>query len=1258
MNFYRYNIAESSWEIPTKGLFGPSIPGGTTYFPFTSGISAVSDGNEHLYLIRGNYDNVFMRYNVETGETTEMAKLPVGSWDGSSLAYVGNHNEIYYSPGAIRTTRAGKGNYFYKYNILTNTWSEIVLDQPPAQVGAGSSMTYDGSRYIYLTRGATTATWWRYDLDGTDGFRWTALLTTGAPTPTTGGKMVFIDDYIYSVRGGNNTIYRYDTLSPAWVALPVMPATISTGGGIVDGKDGYLYATRGTNTTDNYRYRISDGLTGTWSSVAAIPAQVQTGGFQENVSNRNWVTAGNGANSYPDGLYSYVISSTENGTGFKKIGTYTSEALDLTSVYKWANLSVNMTKPKNTFVSFETRTSDDGVAWSDWSTVSNEKIFGTKYVFNINSTPNKIIQVRSTLSSSDQIFSPVVNDFSINYYQDIAVPTNPSAVNAYSAATKITSINNDTWYNHGAPYFEWPAVDQIGGATDGVGGSGIAGYYVYFGTDQNGEPLDFQTSNSFQAGTLAVGQTYYLRILAQDNAGMIPPTAFTAFTYKFDNMAPINPSDISVTPTGYTASDNFAFLWTPDASDSFSGISKLQYRTDGDVPDVWTDIVDVNQVALTIPNVDHIVGAYQSGKNKFFVRVVDGAGNVSAPLMQEYYFSSSAPTPPESLVATPETSSENSFGFSWDKPLSFAGGDETKLVYHYSINMLPTDNNTVATSFKAVAPGPYATQKGENQFFVVAEDESGNIDYNQYATVKFYANTSNPPIPGKVQIFDTSDRENSKYSIAVKWTRPEGIDAANFDGFVIYRSDGSTYSNGDMIFREIAKTSGSAYVDGGEILLPSGDTTLESKLYYYHVKTKDKTSNYSAASSTVSIIPTGKYTQAPKLVGAPSFQTQAFQTTFTWVTDRVASSFVEYGKTISLGQTTGQVDSMTQHEVLVKGLEAGTKYFYQVKYIDPDGNIGTSEINSFETLPPPLISDVLVSEIQLYTAAVNWKTNVSATCTLDYGTYTIEGTGANSTHLERIDKLLPATDYRVRIKCIDSDLNMFSSDEYAFRTPEEPIVSGVNIENKENVDLPTIIIRYKTNVPTKTTIYYKPISSVNFLTYNNDELLLEHEAEITELAPAIEHIINVTGFDQNNIQAKPFEQKITTKTDSRPPQILLNRSMGRVSGRGNNAQSNVYIKIQTDEATRVNVLYAKGIVTKSFEQTTTDNVYGEHHLITIPAEAGQVYSYQFEALDDAGNKTLSDPVTVPVEQAKANATEVITKTFTNRFGWFSKLGGN
>jgi hypothetical protein len=218
------------------------------------------------------------------------------------------------------------------------------------------------------------------------------------------------------------------------------------------------------------------------------------------------------------------------------------------------------------------------------------------------------------------------------------------------------------------------------------------------------------------------------------------------------------------------------------------------------------------------------------------------------------------------------------------------------------------------------------------------------------------------------------------------------------------------------------------------------------------------------------------------------------------------------------------------------------------------------------------------------------------------------------------------------------------------------VVSEVTIENKENVDLPTVTIAYQTNVATSTLIYYKSAGGTNH-TYLTEDRVTEHTAEISDLDPAVEYTITVTGMDQYNIQAVPFEQKITTRTDSRPPKILSNKSMGRVSGRGNNAQANVYIKIETDEPSRIHVAYAKGIVTKSFEQSTSDDAFNTYHLITIPAVAGDVYSYQVEAIDDAENKSVTDAVTVAVEQSKANATEVITRTFLNNFGWISRFGG-
>lgn len=1247
--FYRFNIDESSWETPNRGFFGPSTSTGSSYFQYYYGSFMAGDGDDTLYIIRGYYDNTFGKYTVSTGEFTELSKLPVGAYNGANLVYNEDEGMIYYTPGAIRTTRSGLNNYFFKYDISENTWEEITTDIPPTQTNYGSTMAYDGSRYIYLTRGANSSTWWRYDTQASAGSRWSGTLATiSGWTQGYGGRILFKDNYIYSLRGQNtNTFYRYDTGGDSWVQLSDVPGNIYIGGDLIDGRDGYLYASRGNNTNEFYRYSIGSD---TWDTISSVPAQVYQGGTGGYVSNRIWTTSGTGANGYRDGIYSYVVGSEANGTGFEKTGTYTSESIDLLSVYEWANLTVTFDQPDNTFLSIETRTSDDETDWSSWTPVSNEHEYSNVHEYAIASETKRYIQVKFSFTSSDHIFSPKVDDFTIHYYQDITAPTNPSSISAYSDSGAGTPIVSGEWGKYTAPYFVWPAEGDAGGAADNVGGSGIAGYYVYYGTDSNANPFvsgAFQTETTYTASGMISGETSYLKIMAIDNAGMIPVDSYSAFTYSFDSTAPTNPSDISVIPAGYTAADSYEFVWLADATDLHSGLDKFQYQTGEDDANTWYDIADTGTVSITLPNVDHITGAYQSGKNWFYLRAVDAAGNVSAALSQEYYYSASAPSPPQNLTVTPEVSTTNAFTFQWARPSSFIG-DGAKLLYYYSINTLPNAFNVVETAVLSAGPGPFATQKGSNRFYVVAKDEAGNIDYDLYAYVDFSANTVAPGAPLNVQIFDTSDRENEEYSVALKWSPPSSYSEDDFAGYVIYRSDD------DSTYEQVATTSGSAYVDTG----------LESRLYYYYVKARDNTNNLSIPSSTVSIIPTGRYTTPPVLVGNPKVVSRSFSADFSWATNRVASSFVEYGKTIELGKTNGQIDSVTDHIVLLNGLSAGTKYFYRVKYIDQDGNIGTSDIDYFSTLPPPTISDFLVSDIGLDSAIVSWKTNTSATCTLTYNgaaglSNVVEELSGGSSHIEKIEGLAAETAYRASVTCVDGDLNEFDSDEYTFSTPVRPVASEVKVENRENVDIPTVMVEYLTNVPTTTLIYFKHADESQPHTFLQNEKTTEHSAVIEGLDPAKEYTLTIGGTDDNGIDIDPIEQKITTRSDSRPPEILVNRAVGKVIGRGSNAQSNIYVKVETNEPTRVVISYAQGVVSSTFEQSTPEDPSNTYHLITIPAETGNVYSYQVAAYDDADNLTKTSTVTVVVEQARASATEVISDTVASRFGWIMRLyGGN
>ena len=84
-------------------------------------------------------------------------------------------------------------------------------------------------------------------------------------------------------------------------------------------------------------------------------------------------------------------------------------------------------------------------------------------------------------------------------------------------------------------------------------------------------------------------------------------------------------------------------------------------------------------------------------------------------------------------------------------------------------------------------------------------------------------------------------------------------------------------------------------------------------------------------------------------VQAPSDTTSTSQ--IVWTTNVAANSAVDYGTTTSYGSST-PVDStmVTNHQVTVSGLAAGTTYYYQVSSTDSKGNHGQSGGHTFKTV--------------------------------------------------------------------------------------------------------------------------------------------------------------------------------------------------------------------------------------------------------------------------------------------------------------------
>jgi phage tail protein X len=125
--------------------------------------------------------------------------------------------------------------------------------------------------------------------------------------------------------------------------------------------------------------------------------------------------------------------------------------------------------------------------------------------------------------------------------------------------------------------------------------------------------------------------------------------------------------------------------------------------------------------------------------------------------------------------------------------------------------------------------------------------------------------------------------------------------------------------------------------------------------------------------------------------------------TISWTTDEPSTTQVNYGTTTSLGSSASSGGSVTSHSVALSGLASGTQYFYQVKSVDSNNNVGVSAQSSFSTVAvrtvPPVISNVVVTPGSGGTATISWTTDEVATSQVNYGTTstTLNSTVSNST---------------------------------------------------------------------------------------------------------------------------------------------------------------------------------------------------------------------------------------------------------------------
>lgn len=900
--------------------------------------------------------------------------------------------------------------------------------------------------------------------------------------------------------------------------------------------------------------------------------------------------------------------------------------------------------------------------------------------------------------------TPTMPHISIGLTTDTTAPSTNASALAMTRSSGGTSVSSNGWTNGASPYFSWTA------GADNPGGSGLKGYCLYLGTDTNGDPAtakgllgtspvstDGTTCQFIVSGTsvnlassgyigtalTSSSSPYYFNVKAVDNSGNMFSGSSAQFQFRFDNTAPTNSSYISCASGSFSNVADMNFSWPTSgsaaSSDATAGLLGWQYQINS-TSGTWLGttseaILGVGNYMPTSESSRTLTqgqdgSSIVSGNNIVYFRTVDAAGNPSSDATIRtcnLSYGGAAPAfgGTDTVTVAPSSATDNSYALSW--PAATATSGQSVAHYYYMINTSPPstlatlqgnastyiDNGTSRTVAATALPN---VNKGSNTVYVVAIDNASTPNYSpsNYILGTFTLNSTDPDNVGNLTTSDSSIKSESKWMVTLSWTAPTYQGAGNLT-YLVFRSSDSTS------FSQVGSTSGLSYVD----------TTSTSALYYYKIYTKDGANAQSSGTNAVSITPTGKWTSAPSLSSGPDASSVTTKkATITWSTSRSSDSKVSFGTTSgSYGDVEPSNSSqVTSHSIALTGLNPGTTYYYKAKWTDEDGNTGTSDEKSFSTSAAPTVKDVSAKNIGLVGAILQYTSNGASKVKIYYGTTTSFGgskevstSTSETTYTTELTGLTDGTKYYYKINTFDSEGSEYEGTILDFTTLPRPKISNVRIQQVANTAQSTILVTWSTNTDVSSIVTYYPEGKSQDAQDEVNVALTpgNHRMIIRGLLPQTNYILIVKGRDKAGNEATSDSQKLTTATDTRPPQISSLNTEGSnippVGGAAQESTAQLVISWNTDEPATSQVEFGEGTGTSYSSKTQEDTNLTSNHLVIISGlTPSKVYHLRAISKDKANNIGNSiDTVTI-TPKATDNALNLVITNLQQAFGF---LGG-
>lgn len=1044
----------------------------------------------------------------------------------------------------------------------------------------------------------------------------------------------------------------------------------------------------------NYGNSWTTDYTSAYSTEGTLhPAWMHYSGdyIIDNVRVRKWMT------TEPTSSY----GSEDNK--YQSSSVLTSNILDTGTGSDWGVLSYTSTTPANTAIVVKVRAGNnadlsDATDFTSCSAVS----YGADLTGGCSVDNRRYVQYQITLSTTDPAATPTFSDVTIPYTASDIIPpiTNASSPVMYTSSGG-TSIPANGWNKSTGPYFTWTA------GADDAGGSGLLGYCLYLGTESTSNPANTAgilgttpvaiptgstcgfivpatsvnlSTSGYLGSALVSNTTYYLNIKAIDIAGNVFVGSSAQFQFQHDSTAPTNVSFLSMPSQNFGNVSDMNFSWPTSgngiATDSASGVLGWQYQINS-TSGSWQGIS--HEAMLNLDYIPATASAYQfilsrdenpvvTGNNVVYFRALDNAGNPSTDATVRtgnLNYGGAAPAfgGSDTVTVTPAASATNSFALSW--PVATANGSKTVTHYYYMINTsLPSTLTTLqgnpstyldkATATTVSAAALANVKKGANTVYVVAIDNASTPNYSpsNYIAGTFTLNSTNPDPVQNLLASDSSLKAQSKWNVTLTWSAPTYQGAGNLT-YKIYRSADNT------TFAQVGSTSGLSYVDN----------TPNSSTYYYYLATQDGADITSANSTTVSILPTGKWTSAPSLQSGPTVSSiTTKKASIAWSTDRSSDSRVAYGTSPGNYNSVEAASSTqaTSHSISLTGLSAGTTYYYKAKWTDEDGNIGTSDEKNFGTAAAPTVKNVAAKNIGLTSALIQFTANGATSVKIYYGKTT--GFGASSSvstattetgYTVSLDTLEDGVKYYYKINTLDSDGSEYEGTVLDFTTLPRPKISNIRFAQVLNTAVPTLLVTWETNTEVSSIVTLYPVGNPSAV---RDEVNValekgSHQMIIRGLEPQTLYTLVVKGRDKIGNEAVSDLQRFTSATDTRPPyltEVVVEGDIKRSASTNQNT-AELVVSWNTDKPSTSQVEFGEGTGTTYSQKTPQDSNLTFNHMVIITGLApSQVYHLRANSVDKYTNTGTSIDIVTITPKATDTALNLVV---TNLYQVFGFLGG-